>query len=93
MSTVWGRMGGSVDYTSDFGSGHDLMVRGFEPHIGLCVGGAEPAWDSLSSTRSLLPHLCSLSHSLSLKISKLKIKDIKRSTVGTSKAKRERHTK
>ena len=34
--------------TLDFGSGHDLPVRGFEPHVGLCADGVEPAWDSLS---------------------------------------------
>ena len=35
----------------DFGSGHDLVVRGLEPHLGLYAGSAEPAWDppSLSS--------------------------------------------
>ena len=27
----------------DFGSGHDLKVRGFEPRV-----GSEAAWDSLS---------------------------------------------
>ena len=44
--------------TLDFGSGVDFTVHGFEPHIGLCIDSAEPAWDSLSSlcpssTRSL----------------------------------------
>ena len=29
--------------TLDFGSDHDLMVGGFEPHIGLCADGVEPA--------------------------------------------------
>ena len=28
--------------------GDDLMVRGFESRIGLYVGGADPAWNSLS---------------------------------------------
>ena len=32
----------------DFGSGHDLMVRGIEPCVGLHGGSAESAWDSLS---------------------------------------------
>ena len=36
----------------DFGSGHDLTVRGFEPHVRLCADSSEPAWDSLS------PSLC-----------------------------------
>ena len=39
----------SVDHpTLGFGSGHDLMVFEFEPHIRLRMGGVEPAWDSLS---------------------------------------------
>ena len=32
----------------DFGSGHDLMVRKFKPHIRFHADGAEPAWDSFS---------------------------------------------
>ena len=31
---------------SDFGSGHDLMVHGFKPRLG--VVSEAPAWDSLS---------------------------------------------
>ena len=34
--------------TLDFGSGHDLLVRGFEAPGGLHADGMEPAWDSLS---------------------------------------------
>ena len=34
--------------TLNFGSGHDLMVCEFEPHVGLCADSAEPAWDSFS---------------------------------------------
>ena len=34
--------------TLDFGSGHDLTVCEFEPHIGLSADGTESAWDSLS---------------------------------------------
>ena len=37
-----GRLGGSVGWASDFGSGHDLAVRGFEPHVGLWADGSEP---------------------------------------------------
>ena len=37
-----GRPGGSVSYVSDFGSGHDLPVRGFEPRVGLCADSSEP---------------------------------------------------
>ena len=32
--------------TLDFGSGHDLTE--FKAHTGLCIDGAEPAWDSAS---------------------------------------------
>ena len=39
--------------TLDFGSGHDVMVRGIEPHVGLCTDSVEPAWDSLSLSLSL----------------------------------------
>ena len=35
-------MGGSVGYVSDFGSGHDLIVREFEPPIGLRADTLEP---------------------------------------------------
>ena len=31
--------------TLDFGSGHDLVVRGFEPQVRLCTDSVEPAWD------------------------------------------------
>ena len=50
--------------TLDFGSGHDLTVRETEPHIGLCVDSAEPAWDALYLPLSL-PLPCSPSLSLS----------------------------
>ena len=39
----------------DFSSGHDLTVRGFESHVGLCPGSTEPAWDSVSPSLSLCP--------------------------------------
>ena len=38
-----GRLGVSVGWAADFGSAHDLAVREFEPHIGLCADGSEPA--------------------------------------------------
>ena len=61
--------------TLDFGSGHDLTVREFEPLIGLCAHGAEPAWDSsLSSFLSLYP---SLTRAFSLFL-KNKLKQTKR---------------
>ena len=53
--------------TLDLGSGHDLKVCEFEPRVGLCADGAEPAWVSVS------PSLCPSSTcvpSLSLKINK-----------------------
>ena len=34
--------------TQDFGSGHDLIVHEFEPHIRLCADSMEPAWNSFS---------------------------------------------
>ena len=34
--------------TLDLGSGHDLMIREFQPHVGLCAYSLEPAGDSLS---------------------------------------------
>ena len=56
--------------TLDFGSGHDLMVRENEPHIGICSGSTQPAWDSLSLSLSALPmHFLSLYLSLSLSLS------------------------
>ena len=54
---VAGRLGGSVGPASDFGSGHDLTVYGFEPHIGLCALSEERALDSLSPRSLPLPHL------------------------------------
>ena len=33
---VRGRLGDSGGWASDFGSGHDLAVCEFEPHMGLC---------------------------------------------------------
>ena len=53
--------------TLDFGSGHDLAVREFEPLIGLHAGGVEPAWDSLSLSLSAPPLLALFSLSLKIK--------------------------
>ena len=55
---------------SDFGSGHDLTVREFKPHVGLWADSAEPSWDSLSLL-SLCPLLPS-TRAFSLKIDKFK---------------------
>ena len=42
-------MAQSVKYpTPDLGSGHDLTVHEFEPHVGHCPGNADPAWNYLS---------------------------------------------
>ena len=47
----------SVEYlTPDFGSGHDLMVCEFKPHIRLSAVSTEPAVDPLSSSLSLSLH-------------------------------------
>ena len=54
--------------TLDFGSGHDLTVRGFKPRIGLCVESEDPARDALSPSFSAHPLL-----SLSLSLSKNKL--------------------
>ena len=43
--------------TLDFGSGHDVMVRGIEPHIRLRTDSVKPACDSLSPSLSALPLL------------------------------------
>ena len=66
--------GGAVKQpTLDFGSGHDLAVRGFEPRVkprtGLRADGVQPAWDSLSPSLSVPPPLV-LTCSLFLKIKK-----------------------
>ena len=56
---------------SDFGSGHDLTVREFETHVGLCADTLEPgaAKNSVSPSLSAppLPMLC-LSQKYTLKI-------------------------
>ena len=54
-----GCLGGSVGGAADFGSGHDLTVRGFEPRVGLCADGSEPGACSGSSV-SLCPTLSPL---------------------------------
>ena len=42
QEVIWGHLGGSVGEASDFGSGHDLMGHGFEPHVGLSADSSEP---------------------------------------------------
>ena len=63
-NVLMGVPGGSVPFTSNFSSGHDLTVHEFEPHSDsvLTSGTLEPAWDSVFPSRSLpLPHSCSFS--------------------------------
>ena len=69
QNRVQGRLGGSVGEASDFGSGHDLALREFDPPVGLRAGSSEPASDPLSSFLSAPPHLIP-SLFLSLKINK-----------------------
>ena len=67
---IVGHLGGSAGQVSNFGSGHDLTVHGFEPRIKLCADSLEPALDSVSPSLSALPPLVvclSLSFSLSQK--------------------------
>ena len=69
-----GRLGGSVGYASDFGSGHDLVVREFELHVGLCADSQslETASDSVSPSLSgPSPLELCLCLSLSLSLSKI----------------------
>ena len=47
--------------TLDFGSGHDLAVLGFEPHVRLCADSVKPAWDSVFLSLCLSPTWLSLS--------------------------------
>ena len=61
-----GSLGGPVGSMFDFGSGHDLMVHEFEPHMGLSAVSAEPASDLLSPSLSAPTLLvCALSLPLS----------------------------
>ena len=71
MEVLWGAWGAqsAKHLTLDFGSGHNLVVHEFKPHIGLCADSAEPAWDSLSTLLSASSPF-SLSLSLSLKLNK-----------------------
>ena len=71
-----GRVGGSVGEVSDFGSGHDVTVRDFEPHMGLSVVSAQGPFQILCPPVSLpLPRLL-----LTLSPSKVNIKKKKKVT-------------
>ena len=67
MENREGRLGGSVGWVANFSSGHDLTVREFQPHVGLCADSSslEPASDSVSLSLSA-PPLLTLCLSLSL---------------------------
>ena len=59
-------LGGSVGWVSNFGSGHDVVVRGFKPLVGLSADSSEPGacfrfCVSLSLT---LPRSCCVSFCL-----------------------------
>ena len=55
--------------TLGFHSGHDLMICGTEPRIGLQADSVEPAWDFLSFSLSAPPLLA---HVRALSLSKIK---------------------
>ena len=65
-----GHLGGPVGWASDFGSGRDLGVCGFKPHVRLSALSTEPALDPLSSSlfcpSPAYAHARSLARSLSL---------------------------
>ena len=64
-----GCLGGSVGEAADFGSGHDLAVRGFEPRVGLCADSSEPGTCfGFCVSLSLCP---SPTHALSLALKKM----------------------
>ena len=64
-----GHLGGSVGRASNFSSGHELVVREFEPHIWLCADRSEPG-TCFRFCVSL--SLCSSpTHTLSLCLSKI----------------------
>ena len=54
---------GLLTEASDFGSGYDLVVHGFEPHVGLCADSTEPSrlWVLCLSLSSLSPLILCLS--------------------------------
>ena len=69
-----GHLGGSVGSASDFGSGHDLAVPGFESRVRLCADSLEP--EACFRFLSPLPLFLPRSHSVLffLKINKTKEK-------------------
>ena len=69
-TVMQGCLGGSVGWVSDFGSGHDLPVRGFKPCVGNCADSSEPGACFGFCVFFSLPLPCLLSVSLSLKNNK-----------------------
>ena len=69
---MWrGRLGGSVGYASDAGSGHDLVAPEFEPRVGPRAGSSEPgACFGFCVSLSLCP---SPARALSLCLSKINV--------------------
>ena len=66
LKKFWlGRLGGSVGWAADFGSGHDLAVRKFEPHVGLWADSSEPGARFRFCVSLSLPLPCSCSVSVS----------------------------
>ena len=66
-----GRLRGSVGKVSDFGSGRDLAVHGFESRVRLCADSSEPgACFRFCISLALCP---SPAHALSLSVSLSKI--------------------
>ena len=68
LRNLRGHLGGSGGEATDFGSGHDLAVPEFEPHIRLSFVSTEPAWDPLSLPFTPPQLILSLSLSLKSKI-------------------------
>ena len=67
-----GILGSSVGWVSNFGSGHDLMAREFEPRVELCADNSEPGACFRLSPPLYLPFPCSLSLVLSFSLSQNK---------------------
>ena len=57
MGGTWGEAQLVKCLAIGFGSGHDFLVCGFEPQVGLHADSTEPAWDSLSLSLSLFAPL------------------------------------
>ena len=68
-----------VAWASNFGSGRDLTVHGFEPSVGLCADSLEPDSDSVPPSLSAPPPpKLALSLSLSLSLSNKHLKKFKK---------------